>query len=448
MKLQPALVATALAGTLAAALAAPPATAAAQHRPAVGGPPGQAGCLLDFGVPCYSPSQLQRAYDLDGMYARGLTGRGRTIVIVDPLGSPTIEADLATFDAGFGLPPPASLRVLQPLGPVPAFDPADQEMVDKAAETTADVEWAHALAPGAGIVLLETPVPETLAGGGFPAMMAAADYAVRHDLGDVISQSFSLPEQNFPGRASLLGLRYAYRAAARHQVTVIAGSNDFGVTGTSPEGTYYRQPVVYWPASDPLVTGVGGTALRLSPAGARLAPDAAWNDTSDAAVAGLFGGLPPMPWASGGGHSTIFARPRYQDPVRSVTGPHRGVPDVAMSASFSGSVLIFESFSGAPGAWLPTGGSSEAAPEFAGLIAIADQAARRRLGLINPALYRLAQRHAAGLTDVTQGNNTVSFPAGGGTATVPGYLAGEGYDLVTGVGTVDAGRLIPELAGS
>jgi subtilase family serine protease len=117
-----------------------------------------------------------------------------------------------------------------------------------------------------------------------------------------------------------------------------------------------------------------------------------------------------------------------------------------MSASLSGAVLIYESYTGAPGVWGPGGGTSAASPLFAGVVAIADQYAHARLGLINPALYQLGLEHAPGLVDVTQGNNTVSFTANGTTVTVEGYPARPGYDLVTGVGTVDAARLVPELA--
>jgi subtilase family serine protease len=94
----------------------------------------------------------------------------------------------------------------------------------------------------------------------------------------------------------------------------------------------------------------------------------------------------------------------------------------------------------------PVGGTSEATPEFAGIVAIADQYAHRRLGLINPALYRLEKARAAGIVDVTKGSNTVSFAQDGKTFTVRGYRARPGYDLVTGVGTIDAARFVPELA--
>ena len=215
------------------ATSAPPGSSAPSSpaRTPAPAPPPAAQCQHRYGLACYSPQQIQRAYGLPALYARGLTGRGRTIVIVDSFGSPTIRRDLRVFDSGFGLPGPPSLRILQPVGTVPPYDPHDPDMVDAAAETTTDVEAAHAMAPGASILLVETPVAESLAGAGFPQYVAAENYVVTHHLGDVISQSFGIPEQNFPGRAALLKLRYAYVRAHRQHVTVLAATNDFGVTG-------------------------------------------------------------------------------------------------------------------------------------------------------------------------------------------------------------------------
>jgi subtilase family serine protease len=319
-------------------------------------------------------------------------------------------------------------------------------MVQKAGETTLDVEWAHAIAPGANIVLVETPVAETGAGGGFPQMLAAENFAIEHDLGDVISQSFSLPEQNFPSPSVIRQLRYAYVNAYRHRVSVLAASNDFGVSGPAPSGRFYERPVVYWPASDPLVTGVGGTRLHLTAAGRRIRPDTAWNDVHSAPVARILGSIPPVPFASNGGLSKIFERPRYQDLVRTTVRDRRGVPDISMSAAFSGGVAVYQSYPGARPGWITAGGTSEATPEFAGLTAIADQYADRRLGLLNPLLYALERGRSPGIVDVTDGNNTVSFVQGGRTVTVRGYRAKPGYDLVTGVGTIDAARFVPALA--
>jgi subtilase family serine protease len=426
----------------------PPATPATPAPPRPAGiagpaPPSSARCLRKYGLACYSPGQIQRAYDLPSLYARGLDGRGRTIVVVDSFGSPTIRHDLRVFDTAFGLPGPPSLRVLQPVGRVPPYNAKNPDMVDAAGETTSDVEAAHAVAPGASILLVETPAAETLTGGGFPQFVAAENYVISHDLGDVISQSFGIPERNFPSRAALAKLRYAYLSAHRHHVTVLAATNDFGVTGPTKSGGRFRtHPVVDWPASDPLVTAVGGTRMRLTAQGGRISPDSAWNESGRAVVAGYAGALP---WAGGGGRSAIFTRPAYQDRVRAVVGNRRGIPDVALSASFSGASLTFESFTGAPGTWRPAAGTSVATPYFAGLVALADQALHTRLGLINPLLYRLEQARAAGLVPVTRGGNTVRFVRNGQTITVSGYRAGPGYNLATGVGTVDAARFIQDL---
>src|ERR1022692_144139 len=409
------------------------------------GPPTSAECMKKLGVACYSPLQVQRAYDLPPLYAKGLNGKGRTIVIVDPFGSPTIRHDLATFDRAFSLPAPPAFRILQPVGKVPPYNPKNPQMRHKAGETTGDVELAHEIAPGANILLVETPAPETITGGGFPQFMAAENYVITRNLGDVISQSFTLPEQDFPAfpsRSSIRRLRYAYINARRHHVTVLAASNDFGVAGPAPAGTFYHYRVVEWPASDPLVTGVGGTTLHLNAAGGRTSPDTAWNDSHNAAALRPLGGT-SFPLAGGGGLSAIFTRPAYQDPVRGITGNHRGVPDIALSAS---RVVFFESFTGAPGAWVPGGGTSAATPEFAGIVAIADQYGHKRLGLINPALYHLKQDHAPGIVDVTSGSNTVSFIQNGKTYTLQGYQATPGYNLATGTGTINAARFIPELA--
>lgn len=414
-------------------------------------PPTSAQCIKALGLACYSAQQLERAYNLESLYRQGIDGRGSTIVIVDLWGSPTIGSDLRAFDKAFDLPNPPVLRVLQPFGPVPPFRPTANR-IDKAGETTLDVEWSHAMAPKANIVLVETNAIETANGGGFPQYMAAEDYVVKHHLGDVISQSFSIPEQNFR-RGVIRRLHRTYVYAARHRVTAIASTNDHGVSGNNLTGGMWRHRVVDWPATDPLVTGVGGTELRLNLAGQRLAPDVAWNDTWDPFLENLYRQPPPLPWASTGGVSRVFRRPSYQAPVRGIVGDRRGVPDVSMSASFSGGVLVYESYTGV-GSWISGGGTSESAPEFAGIVALADQYARmrlhkRRVGFINPALYKLERRRGSGIVDVTKGNNTVAFRVRKPTPrviTVRGYKARRGYDLVTGVGTINGARFVPALA--
>jgi subtilase family serine protease len=410
------------------------------------GPPTTADCEQAYKVACYQPGQIRRAYDLKALYARGVTGKGATIVIVDSYGSPTIANDLRVFDRTFGLPAPPAFQIIRPAGLVPAFDPADSDMVGWAEETTLDVEYAHTIAPGAKILLVETPVPETEGVHGFPQIVTAEEYVLKHYHPDVISQSFSATEETFPNKQAVEALRGAYQLADHDHVTVLAASGDSGAADLErDETTYYLSQVTSWPDSDPLVTGVGGTQLHFNAQGNPTAPTV-WNDTYNKAANEFVDGNPgPNPLAGGGGTSIFFSRPGYQNGVRDVVGDRRGVPDISMSAACNGSVDIYSTFS-TPSGWTPTCGTSEATPLFAGIVALADQVAGHPLGLINPDLYQLSAEHARGIVDVTSGYNTVSFSQGGREHIVPGFHAGPGYNLASGVGTINALYFVPELA--
>jgi subtilase family serine protease len=399
-------------------------------------PPTTAQCLEQTGFACYRPAQFQQAYNLRPLYARGLNGAGKTIIIVDSFGSPTIRADLATFDRSFHLPPPPRFRVLQPVGAVPPFDPSNATMVGWAEETSLDVEYSHAMAPGANIVLLETPVAETEGTVGFPQIVAAENFAINHHLGDVISQSFGATEETFPSPHAIFRLRSAYFNALAHHVTVLASSGDEGVSGDHFNGvTLYTHRVVGWPSSDPLVTSVGGLQLHLNAQGNRLLPDNVWNEST------VFG----TAVAGGGGPSHVFGRPGYQNSVAGIVGRWRGTPDISLSAAVNGGALVYWSFAGQTPAFYIIGGTSEASPQFAGIVAIADQAAHHDLGLLNPALYALGSG-SAGIPDITIGNNTVTFTQNGHTFTVPGFDAVPGYDMASGLGTVNGFKLVSALA--
>jgi subtilase family serine protease len=411
------------------------------------GPLTTADCEKLYQVACYGPAQVRRAYGLPALYAKGVTGRGATIVIVDSYGSPTIRNDLRVFDRAYGLPAPPKFRIIQPAGRVPAYDPASSDMVGWAGETTLDVEWAHAVAPGANILLVETPVSETEGVHGFPQIVAAEEYVLKHHLGDVISQSFSATEETFSSASEIKALRGAYQLADRDHVTVLAASGDSGATDLGlDETTYYAFRVTSWPDSDPLVTAVGGTQLHFTARGTPAAPTV-WNDTYSRETNEFTAGDPgPNPLASGGGTSLFFTRPGYQDSVRDVVGGSRGVPDISMSAACNGSVDTYSTYRGAPAGWSPECGTSEATPLFAGIVALADQVAGHPLGLINPALYRLAAEGKPGIVHVTSGDNTVSFTQDGREQMVTGFGARPGYNLATGLGTVNAPYLVPELA--
>ncbi|GAA1990720.1 S53 family peptidase [Kitasatospora viridis] len=386
-------------------------------------------CVTQIGIHCYSPLQYRAAYNLNKLYDQGITGKGRTIVIVDSYGSPTIQHDLETFDKQWGIQD-TNVQVVK-WGNVPAFDPTNSDMTSWAGETTLDVEYAHAIAPDAHIVLVETAVAETEGVTGLPEMMSAEKSLIDKGVGDVITQSFGATENTFPGfdkgdYKSLTDLRYAFKDAAAHGVTVLASSGDNGVSDSDNNNNLYPYKVNSWPSSDPLVTSVGGTELTLDNNGNRTAPDKVWNDG--------YG-------AGGGGVSAIFDRPWYQTGVANVVGAHRGTPDISMSAAVDGAAWTYESYAPASAGWHLTGGTSEASPLFSGVVALADQAAGYRLGQINWRLYGMSMLPAqwSGITDVTTGNN--------GYNNVPGYQAAQGYDLASGLGTVDAYTFVHTLAG-
>jgi subtilase family serine protease len=490
-------VVTAIAALAAASVAVAPASVAAAgpgaaavhvfpfatgHIVAAGGmkqAPTTAQCETDFGIACYQPFQLQRAYDLAPLFSRGIEGQGETIVIVDAFGSPSIASDLQTFDSQEGLPNPPSFRVITPEGPITTtpsnctstYSPTGPDLCSDyygwTDETSLDVEWSHVMAPKANILLVETPMTETEGIYGLPQIVAAENYVINHHLGDVITQSFGATEQTFTSPRQIYSLRSAYVNAAQHGVTVLAASGDQGSTDyfcdpssgcANPDNATCCESTraIDWPSSDPLVTAVGGTQLHLNAAGKRTAPDSVWNDLSS--TVGVTG--PVYTWgAGGGGHSTVFARPQFQNRVAGIVGNSRGTPDIAMSAAVNGAVDFYDTTDPSVAGWGIVGGTSEASPLFSGIVALADQVAGHSLGYLNPALYAMAQsRVPDGIVPISQGNNTFTFciaadvesdascPSSSDLVTVPGFNANGYYNDATGWGTVNAASFVPALA--
>jgi len=405
-------------------------TLALGHRDGVGAktsvkaiqPPSLLECLARIHRPCLAPAQIRAAYGIDTLARRGITGKGRTIAIVVSFGSPTLRADLHTFDAAFGLPDP-HLQILAPLG---MRRPPDAGWVG---ETTLDVEWAHAVAPGARIVVLESPVDETEGVQGLPEFLTLERDVLQHHLADVISQSWDATENTLfdaAGRAIVARLHALYVDAARQGVTVLAASGDDGTTGPDLSvKNMYPYPVAQYPASDPYVLAVGGTRLLYNAAG-RLSGETAWT-------------------GSGGGVSNLFPEPAYQRALPSATqrllGGRRGIPDVAYDAAAESPVLVLQD-----GKWGLAAGTSAAAPQWAGLIALADQAAGHDLGLVNTALYRLAAspRYSAVLHDITSGRSA-GPTRGPGESAALSPVAGPGWDIPTGLGSPRADGLVRAL---
>ena len=251
-------------------------------------PPTSAQCV-SVGRTCFGPAATRASYNLNPLYDQGFDGRGQTIAIVDSFGSDTIAHDLHVYNTAFGLQPMCgeegvtcaagmpTFSVLHVQGspstsaPPPTSNGTGQE--DRSAwalEVSLDVETAHAIAPMANIILVATPTAETLGVQGFPDMMNAEQYVIDHHLATVISQSFASAEDAFGSAQSLQNLRHAFVSAAASGVTVLGSSGDGGTanakkTPVGQGGTVFTFPTVVWPASDPLVTGVGGTYLCTDP---------------------------------------------------------------------------------------------------------------------------------------------------------------------------------------
>jgi subtilase family serine protease len=397
-------------------------------------PPTDSQCRTHAGVPCYSPQEIRKAYGVMPLLNNGFTGQGQTIVIIDSFGSPTIQCDLKIFDSAFGLPDPPSFTELAPLGKL-KFNPQTPDMIGWAAETSLDVEWSHAMAPAANIVLMTSPVDETQGVQGMPEFLFLEQYAVNHNLGKIISQSWATTENTLfstpGGRQVIKNFNTFYQQADRQGVTIFGSSGDAGVANPNINGKIYPFPTVNFPASSPFITAVGGTSLFASTQGNYHA-EVVWN-----------GGL-PSGGATGGGISRFINEPNYQlqnlpASDQSLLNGHRGLPDIAFNADPGTGVLVFLSFPGVPAGWYIFGGTSEGSPTWAGITADGNQMAGRSLGFLNPALYVLGNSKNArnSFHDITTGNNSQD--------NIQGFSATPGWDVTTGWGTPKAANLLQEL---
>jgi subtilase family serine protease len=414
----------------------------------------------------YTASQIVAHYGLDEVFERGLTGKGQTIVIVDAFGSPTIQADANTFSQAMGLPALSenNFQIVFPDGQPATTDLGWGE------ETSLDVEWAHALAPDAKIVLVVAPTAETT------ALASADNFAVVNRLGNVISNSFGLAEAGGDlATAQMFDSVFKMAAATGISVNVATGDGgDFGL-GT-PVGA------ASIPADSPYATGVGGTSINVPSDNGPV--DSAWgiNVThlgriiSPLPVAGLAG----FQQGGGGGESTLLAKPSFQ---RQLPGTGRQLPDVsALADPQTGAiaVLTIPPSGRRPGGteFFVVGGTSLATPMFAAIWALADEAAGESLGQAAPALAAMpshafqdivpidAERHNTSGSILFQAKTLTTYdPAqllgleqtqpsgfvgaivlvGGPLVSLEGYnvvgfgadsslMAGEGWDNATGFG--------------
>jgi subtilase family serine protease len=387
---------------------------------------------------CYSPQQFRIAYGIQPLVARGMDGRGQTVVVPElypktgTVAVSDVGQDLAFFDHRFGLPAVRLQVITRLAGGALPYQGSNEE--------AGDVEMVHAIAPDATIRVVLLPSYS----GNLHATVTTEAEALRlaPSLGGVVSISAGLAEHCYTS-AEVALLNSALQADRDQHVTVIAASGDNGAASAPcPGSTPTAAPVkgVNLPASDPLVLAVGGTQLHASHTTGAYLGETAWNDPVPAPAPP---GVGLLPVASNGGFSTLFPRPAYQAGIPGIA-TSRGVPDVAASASFNSGMASALVVDGQQTLGVADG-TSAAAPFWAGIIALADQYAGHRLGFVNPAIYRIGRdpKDKKAFHDIASGNNTVPYTQG----TVTGYRAIPGWDPVTGWGSPDAQVLVPLLAG-
>jgi len=455
---------------------------------------------------CYTPAELAKAYNFPPTTGKdALTGKGSTIVIVDAIGSPTLQSDINTYDAAFGLPP-ITINIL--CAPTWTGSPHDQcptivpgSALDNlcgeegwAVETTLDVSMAHALAPGAKIDLV-------VANSCTDQAIYQAELAVFLQprlAGSIMSQSFGEPDY-LAGCSATVCTTYnstivdradlGYLLGTFNRWTIMASSGDDGATEDFTSSGFTDATLTpAWPSTNPLNLAVGGTMgnpyygqytgqtppyscpaftncdtglviLNGGPSGcgtgSSLLPsgcipvgyggEQTWNEFN------TFG----VRTSSGGGVSVIYGEPFYQFGLSAsyttllgatvgVTG--RTTPDVSFNAAINGGSLIylgFMSLFGAPNGFYIVGGTSAASPAWAAIIALLDQKHGGPVGFVNPSIYALGESkyYNSAFHDITSGNNSDTAGAYG----IDGFTAGPGYDLTTGWGTPNVSNFLVDI---
>jgi subtilase family serine protease len=449
-----AFVTTALAVTAAALTSAAPAagaatasTTSASHRmtPAVGvhphhvaaGKPQKTGdgqvlfaCQMRATNFCYGPDQIRTAYGIQPLLNRGVTGRGRTIVIIDAYNPPNVQQELDAFTTTWGLPK-ANLRVVNPFGA--GYDSNDPNQAGWAPEIALDTQWSHVVAPAAKIVLVTAKTNDD------SDIEAALEYAVNHHLGDVVSQSYG-EDERCVDPALLRRQHRTYERGTAKGMTFIASTGDQGSAQPTCDGTDYSLAASN-PASDPLDLAVGGTSLVADLTTGDYGSESVWNESLKYGSAG------------GGGFSVLYRKPWYQYGV--VPGRYRGEPDVSYNAGIDGGVLTYIDVQSTslPAGWYRVGGTSAGTPQWAGLTALSAQLAHHSLGLLNDSIYAAARNRKVQsflFHDITSGNNayTVTDDSGSVVKTIRGYSAKPGWDAATGFGTPKANHVVPFLAAT
>lgn len=424
-----------------------------------------------YGGCAYQPSELATAYNFNALFSQGLTGAGQTVVIVDAFGSPTLASDVALFNSLYGLPP-TQLSIFN----VNVTGVPPRQNAGFATETTLDVEWAHAVAPGAKIALV------IAADNSFVNLNAAVQFAIENNLGPVISNSYGAPESLIDGGTiAATEAVLAEGAAAGVSVTYSSGDDgDFSIA-LGPGIT-----TVSYPSSSPFATSVGGTSLFVN-ADNTLNFQTGWGNNIEQLNSGTTFPFPDSSadeglgfiGGAGGGASGIFAKPHFQ---RRQPGDFRQQPDIAFLADPQTGVEVIQTINvGRPNQRRVVeiiGGTSLACPMFSALWAIGAQAAGGgNIGQASQIIYELHDHAIDDIRQVTSPDNVtgvittpngtinltatdisqplfstrrfVSSLASGGTAlfnltfgTDGSLTVDNGWDNVTGLGTPNSPEFI------
>ncbi|MGZ4822154.1 MAG: S53 family peptidase [Terriglobales bacterium] len=395
------------------------------------------------------PDDFATIYDLKPLYDSGLDGSGQKIAVMGQ--TDLIMSDISTFRSLSGLPPNTPTVVLVPGSSDPGVVNGD------IGEANLDVQWSGAVARNATIVYVNSK------NGAFDSM----NYAVSQNIAPVISISYGDCEAHF-SQSEITGLVAMGQQANAQGQTIVGPSGDSGAAdcdfppnSTTKVTSATHGLAVDVPAALPYVTGVGGTtfndgsgsfwsATNNANNGSALSyiPEVAWNDTALEISSG--GSLA----ATGGGVSKLFSKPVWQVGAGVPNDGQRDVPDISFNASFDHDGYLMCSqgscvngYRQANNNLTVVGGTSAGVPTFAGMVALANQYVGGVQGNVNPRLYQLASSTPSAFHDVTSGDNKV--PCTSGTTNCPsgttsiGFTAGVGYDQVTGLGSVDAGKLVP-----
>jgi len=373
----------------------------------------------------YTPAQIRNAYGVSALSLAN-QGQGITIGIVDELNDPDISSDANAFSAEYNLPK------LDGVGGDPLLTVYEDTALGSvgsasgtgvAAETCLDVEWAHAVAPMANILLVEVPATGNLASS-FNELLHGVQVAAQKGAVS-ISLSYGSSESSI-GDSTVASQNSTYLSSgAAAGVAVSASAGD----GSSP----------LFPATSPNVTAVGGTSLYLASVKGTYSFETAWGGLAGAG-------------AGGGGLSAEFTAPAFQS-ANGIAQSKRAVPDVALVADAVTGVSIYDTLDAGGGTpWTEEGGTSVACPIFAGIIALAQQnRVSASLPVLNSVqidqeMYSLynSPSYTTYFHDITQGSN--KDVSSSGKTSVTGYSATTGYDLATGLGSPIASTLVPALS--